>query len=302
LECASAGNQLFFTATATDVCDLNVSVNCVPSSGSPFPLGTTFVHCTARDASGNSNHCSFTVTLVDTTPPQIVCPTDLTVEFSTDAGAAVNFSPTVTDLCSEVALVCAPPSGTTFPIGATTVTCTATASERNKARGCRQTERSPWAFGPSLFLDQTHLQIKRGDRVFHELKQAAHKLRELMDDEQSLIPSAQLQGFIDRMVGAARLLAVISLQEVIATGGNPKKIAEDTKQLGKGDDDVATGGFESAFNHYRNVWKHHLRHAHGGCGWDDRVRGSGRRSISNTLLPGHDALRGGSRRMCLSRS
>ena len=53
-------SNVSFTATATD----NVTVTnvaCVPPSGSTFPIGTNVVICTARDSSGNSNSCSFTV-------------------------------------------------------------------------------------------------------------------------------------------------------------------------------------------------------------------------------------------------
>jgi len=39
-------------------------VSCSPPSGSPFPVGTTTVNCTANDGNGNSASCSFTVTVV----------------------------------------------------------------------------------------------------------------------------------------------------------------------------------------------------------------------------------------------
>lgn len=46
----------------TDNC-LGVTTNTTPPSGSVFSLGTTTVNCTAVDSSGNSNTCSFTVTV-----------------------------------------------------------------------------------------------------------------------------------------------------------------------------------------------------------------------------------------------
>jgi hypothetical protein len=51
-----------FTVTATDNCDPVPVVTCSPASGSGFAVGTTIVHCIARDASGNQSACSFTVT------------------------------------------------------------------------------------------------------------------------------------------------------------------------------------------------------------------------------------------------
>jgi hypothetical protein len=37
-------------------------------------VGLTMVTCTAVDATGNTNRCSFTVTVRDAEPPQISCP------------------------------------------------------------------------------------------------------------------------------------------------------------------------------------------------------------------------------------
>ncbi len=63
------GAQVLFSATATDNCDTNVTVTCTPPSGSFFSLGTNIVTCVAADSSGNSNRCTFTVTVEDRTAP-----------------------------------------------------------------------------------------------------------------------------------------------------------------------------------------------------------------------------------------
>ena len=52
-----------FTVTASDQCSPSRPVTSVPRSGSLFPLGQTTVQCTAVDAWGNSNHCSFVITV-----------------------------------------------------------------------------------------------------------------------------------------------------------------------------------------------------------------------------------------------
>jgi hypothetical protein len=44
-------------------CNGNVSVSCVPASGSTFPVGTTTVTCTATDQLQQTVMCSFTVTV-----------------------------------------------------------------------------------------------------------------------------------------------------------------------------------------------------------------------------------------------
>jgi hypothetical protein len=54
-----------YTAAVTDNCDpsANVAMSFSPPSGSTFPQGSSLVVCTATDSSGNSNSCSFTVTV-----------------------------------------------------------------------------------------------------------------------------------------------------------------------------------------------------------------------------------------------
>ncbi|MBI3844793.1 MAG: HYR domain-containing protein [Planctomycetes bacterium] len=50
-----------FDATATDICDPNVIVQCNPPGGSTFPPGCTTVVCMATDDAGNRAQCSFEV-------------------------------------------------------------------------------------------------------------------------------------------------------------------------------------------------------------------------------------------------
>ena len=119
---------------ANDNCP-GAMVSCSPASGSTFTIGTTTVTCTATDAAGNTASCGFTVTVNDTQAPTIACPSPITVMTQSDTGAVVNFTtPTGSDACSlPVSVICSPASGTTFPVGMTTVTCTATDNVGNTA-------------------------------------------------------------------------------------------------------------------------------------------------------------------------
>lgn len=65
------GAVAIFSATAHDFVDGDIPVQFSPASGSTFPLGTTTVTATATDAAGNTASGSFTVTVRDTTAPQI---------------------------------------------------------------------------------------------------------------------------------------------------------------------------------------------------------------------------------------
>jgi hypothetical protein len=120
---------VFFKApTATDACDGARPVTCTPASGSAFPVGVTTVTCTASDASDNSNACTFTVTVTDGEAPTLDdCPDGITTPESApgSGSATVTYSPpAATDNCG-VAVACSPVSGSSFPVGTTTVTCTA---------------------------------------------------------------------------------------------------------------------------------------------------------------------------------
>ncbi|MBI1761347.1 MAG: HYR domain-containing protein [Acidobacteria bacterium] len=96
-------------------------VVCNPPSGSSFPLGVTTVTCTASNAAGNAS-CSFTVTVKS--PPTITCPADITATAPGATGMTITYpAPTATNATT---VTCTPASGTNFPVGMTTVTCTAT--------------------------------------------------------------------------------------------------------------------------------------------------------------------------------
>jgi hypothetical protein len=55
-------NVNFATPLASDNCGVP-TVSSTPASGSSFKLGTTPVHCTATDSAGNTNTCTFNVTV-----------------------------------------------------------------------------------------------------------------------------------------------------------------------------------------------------------------------------------------------
>lgn len=64
---SSAGAAVGITPTVFDNCPA-VTSSCVPASGSGFGFGSTPVLCTAKDASGNTNTCSTSVTVNDIAP------------------------------------------------------------------------------------------------------------------------------------------------------------------------------------------------------------------------------------------
>src|SRR5207302_431371 len=89
------------------------------------------------DRHGNTGSASFnvTVTVVDTTPPVLTLPSDITTTSGSNAGTVVTYSASATDNTDgSITPSCTPASGSSFPVGTTTVTCTATDAHSNTAQ------------------------------------------------------------------------------------------------------------------------------------------------------------------------
>ena len=135
------GAVVTFNATAEDARDGSVEVSCTPPSGSTFPIGTTSVSCSATDAAGNTSTATFNVIVQDTTAPSITAPPNITVEATGPSGAAVQYgtnqgnSCSASDIASPILALSysGTPSGSTFPIGTTFITCTATDTSGNSS-------------------------------------------------------------------------------------------------------------------------------------------------------------------------
>ncbi len=126
------GAIVTFSPSSTGDCGM---ITCSPASGSFFPIGTTSVTC----SSSTGQSCSFSVTVNDTQAPNITCPGSITrPNDPNQCSAVVTYpAPMVTDNCPGTSgvkgigvvvppptPVCTPASGSTFPKGVTTVTCT----------------------------------------------------------------------------------------------------------------------------------------------------------------------------------
>jgi X-Pro dipeptidyl-peptidase len=136
VEAAGPVTGVSFSPSASDNLDDSPVVSCAPASGAAFPVGTTTVSCTATDLSGNTSSGSFAVTVVDTTAPKLTLPAPVTVEATGPSGVAVTYAASASDLVdASPAVACSAGSGSTFALGATTVTCTAKDAAGNTASG-----------------------------------------------------------------------------------------------------------------------------------------------------------------------
>ena len=130
----SSGATVNFASevSADDNIDGALIPTCAPTSGSTFPLGGTNVTCTATDLAGNTGSASFKITVQDKTAPVVTVPDDMTVEATGPSGAVVSFSASANDDVDGVLTpTCVAASGSTFGLGTTTVTCSATDKSNN---------------------------------------------------------------------------------------------------------------------------------------------------------------------------
>ncbi|MEM3065574.1 MAG: HYR domain-containing protein, partial [Candidatus Nitrosotenuis sp.] len=115
-------------AIATDESGIKSLTNNAPAE---FPLGITTVIWTAIDNAGNVGIATQTVTVGDSTPPVFSNLSDIVVEAKGTQNEVALGTPTVTDLVGVLSVTNDAPS--TFPLGETTVTWTATDVAKNTA-------------------------------------------------------------------------------------------------------------------------------------------------------------------------
>ena len=128
------------TGFDVDGVDPNPIISCQTSTGltkvDPLPIGPNDVTCTITDASGNSSEAMFTVTVDDVTDPVVTVSAIVTPDADGSGVAIVTYTAIASDndpLFDPNSVTCLPASGSTFSIGSTPVTCTATDSSGNSS-------------------------------------------------------------------------------------------------------------------------------------------------------------------------
>jgi hypothetical protein len=128
VECAAPWD--FDLPSAIDICDgtdVTIAVTDTVPNALPGNLFRSTRTWEATDACGNTATCTQTITVMDTTAPEIACATNTIVPCTGPEGATVPFEVTATDACDAgVQVVCVPPSGSLFALGTNAVQCVAT--------------------------------------------------------------------------------------------------------------------------------------------------------------------------------
>lgn len=139
-----------------------VSLSCAPQTGSTFPPGDTPVTCNAIDSLKATASCGFTVStpLPPPLPLTLTCPSNITSE----SNVVTYPNPVVAGGVAPVTFTCAPPSGTDFPGGVSTVSCSAIDSA-GTAAACGFTVTTPLPPTPPLDQQPPAVQITRIRRL-----------------------------------------------------------------------------------------------------------------------------------------
>ncbi len=111
-----------------------ISTTCTDPDGETVILAAGGGATVDLDA-GETVTCTFT-NRADTTPPALTLPDNISINATSPAGATFAYTVFATDLGDPSPTVaCLPASGSVFPIGSTTVTCTATDGAGNSTGG-----------------------------------------------------------------------------------------------------------------------------------------------------------------------
>ena len=126
------------TVNGVTVSGISVNVAGVVTADVVAACGATTANFTLHvtDSGGLFNDATLTVTVnADNQPPTITCPANITTTTAmiNDTCRVVTYAAPASENCPSVTAVCAPSSGSCFPVGTTTVNCTATDGSGNTA-------------------------------------------------------------------------------------------------------------------------------------------------------------------------
>ena len=230
-----------YSVTATDFCS-GISLLVNPPSGSLFPIGVSPVVAQAIDGAGNTSQCVFDVTVLGARGVKSNVLAQLIALRTTAAGKRVDcreLSEAIEDLLDALGLDA--PDAPRWAV------------EVHRPECCPRHHHHPR--GP-LWLDETHLDRRRGAEVFGYEKDAVQELNELIKDRRSGISQATALDLIARLVRCDRLLAVVSIEDLLKAGGNTNLVSQSLKEVVAGDRDAALGNPAQAVDHYCQAWIH----------------------------------------------
>jgi len=276
----------------------DITLTQVPSG--PYPLGDTEVELTVSDGQ-ESDSASATVTVNDTTSPEITAPADISQGATgplteVDIGEA-----TASDNCSVIITNDAPAS---FAPGTTTVTWSATDGSGNvstatqditilaprelkagaiddleslqsslNGKGKEKMDEAIYYLTESIFgepedneeiwIDGLHLVADNGDDFYGTQNDAAEKLMEILEKPGEYGASSVSADIVDIIENKILQADRVLAQVVIdeAAGGDSSLIDEAEEQMDKAADEIASGEYDKAIEYYYKAWESALKAA-----------------------------------------
>lgn len=116
-------------------------------------------------------------------------------------------------------------------------------------------ERIDKSLTPQLWIDDSHLNPKKGKEVFYQERHAVQKLREVSNNN----PPIAVRAAIDALVALDRELSQIAINEATTAGGQASELAKAREELAKGDKEASSGKPDKAIEHYGHAWEHAIK-------------------------------------------
>ena len=256
-----------------------------------FGPGDHLITLVVTDPGGASAESALLVSVVNT--PRVLCSTNITVDATNSAGAAVAFTATAAPggCSSNVTIDYAPFPGSTFPLGTNVVVSTAADSSGSSAscsfavvvRGPRAIRRDilfhvtplrsnhvegvnqellqnvinrlGLAVLSAAWLDDNHLDAPSGAALFTFEKQTVLQMERLA----AATPGSVLTNQLARLVRANRLLAEIAVDDAQKSADRPGTIAAYRKVMAQGDSAAASRRPRAALARYQDAWRKAVR-------------------------------------------
>ncbi|MFL6210762.1 MAG: M36 family metallopeptidase [Pyrinomonadaceae bacterium] len=206
---AGACGALVNFSLPTLSCGGNVTAS--PQSGSTFPVGTTQVTVTGTPSGGGANvMTTFNVTVTDNENPVFTSTPANVFQASTNGtNAVVNFNaPSAADNCPGVTVTSVPASGSTFPIGTTLVTHTATDAHGRTAMTTSNVTVTPPVANGDVLISEFRMDGPGG---------VSDEFMELYNNTNAPLTVATSDGSAGWAVGRSRNCGVCNPEETIIT-------------------------------------------------------------------------------------
>ena len=138
----TAGTQYAIVASLSTLANFNYDGWYIGEGGDLYRGGAAYAYTPDRGwtylyaSTSDFAFKTYVIPAADTTPPTLSLPSPVTVDATSPTGAVVNYTASASDNQDpNPTVTCAPASGSTFPIGTTTVNCTATDAAGNSRPG-----------------------------------------------------------------------------------------------------------------------------------------------------------------------